>query len=626
MPPFSGGGYLGLFNQSTPAGTTPPAVVAVEFDTFSNEWDPTINHIGIDVNSINSIAVLELPAGELAGSEEPMVAWVSYNSSTKLLAVALQLKRSSDGGMARYELNTTVDLESLLPSEVAIGFSAASGWSVDLHRVLTWSFNSTLAATKMVAVTPQEPRGHNVTEEKAPDISVKQFPSKSIVRPLVGLAVGAMLICVVVVGVLIRFLMVRRRRMSEEHQQEMASADSDDRCSMDEEFENGTGPRRFRYGELAAATNNFSEDGKLGEGGFGEVYRGSLSDLGLDVAVKRISKSSQQGRKEYVAEVSIISRLRHRNLVELVGWCHRGGEFLLVYELVPNGSLDARLHGASGSSVVLTWPSRYEIALGLGSALLYLHVGCDKCVVHRDVKPSNIMLDASLGAKLGDFGLAKLLDHGNSLQTAVVAGTRGYVDPEYAASGRASTASDVYSFGIVLLEICCGRVPVLRLPARADQEANDSEYSSLLEWVWGLYGRGAVLEAADHRLNGGEFDQTQVERVLVVGLWCAHPDRGARPSIKQALGVLQFEAPLPCLPPKMPVPTYSPTVAAGYSGKRNPAAAGSPAPGDSSSAGASSSSFTGGTRSTATSSSTTVGPSSCCPESSVVSMQQTAGM
>jgi serine/threonine protein kinase len=121
--------------------------------------------------------------------------------------------------------------------------------------------------------------------------------------------------------------MRRRRQTSGEQEHEMEDLEV---CSMDDEFESGTGPRRFRYGELAAATNDFSDDGKLGEGGFGSVYRGSLSDLGLDVAVKRISKSSQQGRKEYVSEVTIISRLRHRNLVELVGWCHRTGEFLLV--------------------------------------------------------------------------------------------------------------------------------------------------------------------------------------------------------------------------------------------------------------------------------------------------------
>uniref|UniRef100_A0A0E0ALM1 non-specific serine/threonine protein kinase n=1 Tax=Oryza glumipatula TaxID=40148 RepID=A0A0E0ALM1_9ORYZ len=462
MPPFDGGGFLGLFTNNTAMNSSAAApIVAVEFDTYQNEWDQSSDHIGIDVNSINSTVVKPLPDRSLSNVTEPMVASVSYNNSTRMLAVML-LMAPQDGGK-KYELNSTVDFKSLLPAQVAIGFSAASGWSEELRNVLTWSFDSTLVVTAVRA------------RHRSEAISVQPI------------------------------------------------GDRDER---------------------------FSEDGKLGEGGFGSVYRGVLSEpAGVHVAVKRISKTSKQGRKEYASEVSIISRLRHRNLAQLVGWCHGRGDFLLVYELVPNGSLDAHLYGGGAT---LPWPTRYEIALGLGSALLYLHSGYEKCVVHRDIKPSNIMLDSAFAAKLGDFGLAKLVDHGDASQTtAVLAGTMGYMDPEYAASGKASTASDVYSFGIVLLEMCCGRRPVLL------QE--QSIRSRLLEWVWDLQGRGAILEAADERLRGGELalDAKQMECVLVVGLWCAHPDRGVRPSIKQALAALQFEAPLPALPPTMPVPTYS---------------------------------------------------------------------
>jgi len=161
---------------------------------------------------------------------------------------------------------------------------------------------------------------------------------------------------------------------------------------MEEEFEEGAGPKQFRYRELAIATDNFSAKQKLGEGGFGSVYRGFLKEMNLDVAIKKVSKGSKQGRKEYASEVSIISRLRHRNLVQLIGWCHGGGELLLVYELMPNGSLDTHLY--SGAAV-LPWPLRHEIVLGLGSALLYLHQDWEQCVLHRDIKPSNVMLDAS---------------------------------------------------------------------------------------------------------------------------------------------------------------------------------------------------------------------------------------
>ncbi|RLN00705.1 L-type lectin-domain containing receptor kinase IX.1-like [Panicum miliaceum] len=221
-----------------------------------------------------------------------------------------------------------------------------------------------------------------------------------------------------------------------------------------------TGPKRFRYGELAIATGNFSDKQKLGEGGFGSVYKGFLKDVNLHVAIKRVSKGSKQGRKEYASEVRIISRLRHRNLVQLIGWCHGGSELLLVYEMMPNGSLDTHLYSASDGEL-LPWPLRHEIVLGLGSALLYLHQDWEQCVLHRDIKPSNVMLDASFHAKLGDFGLARLVDHGRGSHTTVLAGTMGYMDPECIITGRASAESDIYSFGVVLLEIACGRRPMV---------------------------------------------------------------------------------------------------------------------------------------------------------------------
>uniref|UniRef100_K3YEX5 Protein kinase domain-containing protein n=1 Tax=Setaria italica TaxID=4555 RepID=K3YEX5_SETIT len=303
---------------------------------------------------------------------------------------------------------------------------------------------------------------------------------------------------------------------------------------------------------LSKATRGFSDDWKLGEGGFGSVYRGFLQDQGLHVAIKRVSKTSKQGRREYISEVTIISRLRHRNLVQPVGWCHEGNELLLVYVLMTNGSLETHLYSTSN---VLTWPIRYNIILGMGSALLYLHQEWEQCVVHRDIKPSNVMLDASFTAKLGDFGLARLVDHTCAARTTMVAGTRGYIDPECAVTCRATTRSDVYSFGVVLLEIACGRKPVIH--------EEDEGRVLLVRWVWELYGSGELLAAADARLL--DAPEAEVERALVVGLWCAHPDSAARPSIRQAMGVLQFEAPLPELPLEMPVAMYGPPGGGGES-------------------------------------------------------------
>ncbi|KAF3439167.1 hypothetical protein FNV43_RR17442 [Rhamnella rubrinervis] len=278
-------------------------------------------------------------------------------------------------------------------------------------------------------------------------------------------------------------------------------------ASMDDEFQKGTGPKRFTYRELRRATNNFAEIGKLGEGGFGGVYRGLLAEDNTEVAVKR-------------------------------------GEFLLVYEFMPNGSLDSHLFRGK---TILTWTLRYKVAVGLASALLYLHDEWEQCVVHRDIKSSNIMLDSNFNAKLGDFGIARLVDHELGSQTTVLAGTMGYLAPECVTSGKASKESDVYSFGVVALEISCGRRPV--------EQKEEPSQVRLVEWVWDLYGKGQILEAVDEGLRM-EFDERQVECLMVVGLWCCHPDPEIRPSIKQVINVLNFEVPLPSLPAKLPVPMY----------------------------------------------------------------------
>ncbi|GJM95191.1 hypothetical protein PR202_ga11899 [Eleusine coracana subsp. coracana] len=324
---------------------------------------------------------------------------------------------------------------------------------------------------------------------------------------------------------------------------------------VEDDLEQGeTGPQQFCYADLSAATENFSEDRRLGRGGFGSVYAGFLTDTNREVAVKRVSETSRQGWKEFAAEVRIISRLRHRNLVQLMGWCHGGDdELLLVYELMHNGSLDAHLYNNKSvehkGNMRLTWPVRYGVALGVGSALLYLHEDAERRVLHRDLKPSNVMLDVDFTAKLGDFGLARLIDDGRRSHTTHVAGTFGYMDPECMATGKANVESDVYSFGVLLLEVACGRRPAVRV--------GEDDFIHLVHWVWDVYGGGSLLNAVDARL-GGEFDGREVACTMIVGLWCAHPVRGFRPTIRQAVNVLRFEAPLPSLPTKMPVATYGP--------------------------------------------------------------------
>ncbi|THG10420.1 hypothetical protein TEA_025191 [Camellia sinensis var. sinensis] len=396
---------------------------------------------------------------------------------------------------------------------VKVGFAAATGRNVERHTLESWEFRSSLD-----------------TKDTSTKIGKK-----------IGLTVGLTVsVGVLILGGIITSIILWKRRHNRRE-----TAESTNLTSINDDLERGAGPRRFSYIDLVSATNNFSGQRKLGEGGFGCVYKGYFSDLDMTVAVKKISRGSKQGKKEYITEVKTISQLRHRNLVQLMGWCHDKGEFLLVYEFMPNGSLDAHLFGKKSP---LTWALRHKIALGLASALLYLHEEWEQCVVHRDIKSSNIMLDSNFNVKLGDFGLARLMDHELGPQTTGLAGTLGYLAPEYISTGKASKESDVFSFGVVILEIAAGRKSV-------DPRYEES-LTGLVEWIWELYGRGQLLSAVDEKINMN-FEVKQAECLMIVGLWCAHPDRSLRPSIRQAIQVLHFEAAMPNLPMKMPVPMYN---------------------------------------------------------------------
>lgn len=302
-------------------------------------------------------------------------------------------------------------------------------------------------------------------------------------------------------------------------------------------------PRKFTYKNLSIATKGFSANRIVGHGAFGIVYRGVLPESGEEIAVKR-STHDNQGKREFLSELTIIGRLRHRNLVHLQGWCYEKGEFLLVYEFMPNSSLDKLLF-QEGEGPILSWGLRYNIVMGVASALSYLHGEWEQQVIHRDVKASNILLDASFNARLGDFGLARLMDHNKSPDATLTAGTMGYLAPEYLQTGKASMKTDVFSFGVVALEVACGR--------RAIEKDVPSGNNNLVDWVWSLHSGGKLLEAADASLEG-EFDEEEMKRMLLLGLSCSQPDSIARPTMRKVMQILGAEAPLPC------VPTFKPSM------------------------------------------------------------------
>ncbi|KAK9097017.1 hypothetical protein Sjap_022514 [Stephania japonica] len=518
VPPNSAGGFLGLFSPTTWETSSTNQMIVVEFDTYSNpDWDPQEldNHVGINVNSLSSVRYTPWNASEHSG--KTTYVWITYNATTMKLSVFWTYNSSYSFPYQDYEsiLAYTVDLKRVLPEWAVVGISAAHGLIPERHVLQTWEFSSSLEV---------ETRGKNGR------------PNKHVA----GLVVAP---TVLIVGVLSAVLIVLWRRRTRTVLEEDEALNN---TSITGDLERGAGPKKFSYRRLASATNNFSNQRKLGEGGFGCVYKGFLRELNLTVAVKRISRGSKQGMKEYITEVKTVSQLRHRNLVGLIGWCHDKSEFLLVYEFMPNGSLDAHLFGKKAP---LDWNTRYKISLGLASALLYLHEEWDQCVVHRDIKSSNVMLDSNFNAKLGDFGLARLMDHELGPKTTGLAGTFGYLAPEYISTGKVSKESDVFSFGVVALEMACGRKSV-------DQIEEESLEVGFVEWIWGLYGSGRLSVAMDDKLAGEDLDMKQVERLMIVGLWCAHPDRSLRPSVRQAIQVLKLEAELPELPPSMPMPLY----------------------------------------------------------------------
>ncbi|PKI74327.1 hypothetical protein CRG98_005303 [Punica granatum] len=300
-----------------------------------------------------------------------------------------------------------------------------------------------------------------------------------------------------------------------------------------EDWELDYGPHRFKYKDLYIATRGFRDQELLGTGGFGTVYRGILPTSKFEIAVKRISHNSRQGIREFVAEIVSIGRLRHRNLVTLLGYCRRKGELLLVYDYMPNGSLDKYLFNQP--KVTLSWTQRFRVIKGVASGLLYLHEGWDQVVIHRDIKASNVLLDAELNGRLGDFGLARLYDHGTDPQTTHVVGTLGYLAPEHTRTGRATKATDVFAFGAFLLEVATGRRPI---------EARGTEDLILVDWVYSCWSKGgAILEARDPNL-GDEFVAKEVELVLKLGLVCSHAEPEVRPTMRQVVQYLEGDMPI----------------------------------------------------------------------------------
>lgn len=283
----------------------------------------------------------------------------------------------------------------------------------------------------------------------------------------------------------------------------------------------------FTYEALVEATNEFSEENLLGEGGFGSVYKGYLPD-GQEVAVKQLKIGGGQGEREFKAEVEIISRIHHRHLVSLAGYCISENRRLLVYEYVSNNTLHFHLHGADRP--VMNWETRVKVAAGAARGIAYLHEDCLPRIIHRDIKSANILLDKNFEARVSDFGLAKLAADANSHVTTRVMGTFGYMAPEYASSGKLTEKSDVFSFGVVLLELITGRKPVDTSQPLGEE--------SLVEWARPQLSHALATEQfedlVDPRLEKKYVD-SEMFRMIEAAAACVRHSAAKRPSMGQVV-------------------------------------------------------------------------------------------
>ncbi|GJN11255.1 hypothetical protein PR202_ga29433 [Eleusine coracana subsp. coracana] len=489
-------------------------IFAVELDTIANAefHDMSSNHIGIDVDSLVSAKAANAGyyddgTGQFHNlsliSRQAMQVWVDYDGGAKQLTVTM-----APLGVTRPKkplLRTVVDLSDVLQGLAYVGFTSATGVLLSRHFVLGWSFALDGPAPELnIAALPALPPAGPKPRSKVLEI----------VLPIASATL------VLAVGVVIYTLVQRRLKYAE----------------LQEDWEVTYGPHRFSYKDLFRATKGFSDKQLLGTGGFGRVYKGVLRKSSMEVAVKKVSHESRQGMKEFVAEVVSIGRLRHRNLVQLLGYCRRKGELLLVYDYMPNGSLDTYLHARSKGT--LDWSQRLQIIRGVASGLLYLHEDWEQVVIHRDVKASNVLLDSEMNGRLGDFGLARLYDHGTDAQTTHVVGTMGYLAPELGHTGKAAPSTDVFAFGAFLLQINCGRRPV------ALDEQNNRVL--LIDWVIEQWHNGLIINAVDRSMPSG-FNPEEVSLVLKLGLLCSHPLPVTRPTMRQVMQYLDGDMPLPDL-------------------------------------------------------------------------------
>ncbi|KFK27437.1 hypothetical protein AALP_AA8G382200 [Arabis alpina] len=528
---------LGLFNK-TNDNKTENHIIAVELDTndSSESFDKSGNHVGIDINSIVSVASADASyfndtegkniSLRLASGRSILI-WIDYDGIKKLLNVTLApvptpkpvspyFSRSIKPSVPL--LSRSINLSEIFNATMFVGFSGSTGTVKSDQYILGWSFKKGGKAESLDISKILDPPNRPPPPSSPPPPSPPTSGSHSSKSKLILVATIPSIAFLMMLGGIL--YLYKRKKYAE----------------VLEQWEQEYIPHRYSFKNLYKATNGFKDNQVLGAGGFGKVYKGILPS-GTEIAVKRVYHNAEQGMKQYVAEIASMGRLKHKNLVQLLGYCRRKGELLLVYDYMPNGSLDDYLF-SKDKLKDLTWSQRLNIIKGVASSLLYLHEEWEQVVLHRDVKASNILLDADLNGRLGDFGLARFHDRGENLEATRVVGTIGYMAPELTAMGVATTKTDVYAFGSFVLEVVCGRRPV-------DPE-RPLEQMILLKWVASCGSRDTLLGTVDSKIEGN-FKAEEAKLLLRLGMLCSQSSPESRPSMREIIHYLEGSVIVPSI-------------------------------------------------------------------------------
>ncbi|XP_061353849.1 cysteine-rich receptor-like protein kinase 10 isoform X3 [Gastrolobium bilobum] len=388
-------------------------------------------------------------------------------------------------------------------------------------RVIRPSCSLRYEISRFYELTPDTP---SPSPSPLPSLPPPPSTSKTSVQGKSNTTVIAITVPIAVVVVVLIFICIYFRARKPTKKYKSKSKEEDDEDDDDIEISESL---QFNFNTIRDATNDFSDSNKLGQGGFGAVYRGSLSD-GQEIAVKRLSKDSGQGDLEFKNEVLLVAKLQHRNLVRLLGFCLEGKERLLVYEFVPNKSLDYFIFDQT-KRAQLNWESRYKIIAGIARGILYLHEDSRLRIIHRDLKASNILLDGEMSPKISDFGMARLFivdqTHGD---TNRIVGTYGYMAPEYAMHGQFSVKSDVFSFGVLVLEIVSGQ--------KNCSIGQGENIEDLLSLAWRNWRDGSATNIIDPMLNNDS--RNEIMRCIHIGLLCVQENVASRPTMASVVLML----------------------------------------------------------------------------------------